>query len=332
MPYNNYISHERTANGSPYEEKHIIMHYAFCIVHYPDKFCFSCDFMKCNLCPRNCNTDRNEKKGVCGVGNTLKIARAAPHFWEEPCISGYGGSGTVFFSGCNLKCVFCQNHEISSGCYGKEITVSRLKEIYAELIDSGVHNINLVTPSHYTHKILESLSEPLPVPVVWNSGGYDSTESLRQLEGKVQIYLPDLKYLSEAPAKKYSLAPDYPDVAKKALLEMFRQVGAVEFDNDGIMEKGMLIRHLMLPGEIENTLDVIDFVSSTFGDKVIFSLMSQFTPNPQCKLPELSRTVSEEEYNKAVDYMYLCGMENAYVQDFSSAKTEYTPPFDLSGV
>lgn len=213
-----------------------------------------------------------------------------------------------------------------------EITVERLREIYFELIDSGVHNINLVTPTHYTHKILESLEEPLPVPVVWNSGGYDSVETLRQFEGKVSIYLPDLKYLSEAPAKKYSLAPDYPEVAKAALTEMFRQVGPVILDSDGIMEKGMIIRHLMLPGELENTLDVIDFVSSEFGDKVIFSLMSQFTPNPQCKLPELQRTVSEEEYNKAVDYMYLCGMENAYIQDFSSAKKEYTPPFDLSGV
>ncbi len=288
--------------------------------------------MKCNLCPRKCNTDRNVKIGVCGVGDTLKIARAAPHFWEEPCISGYGGSGTVFFSGCSLKCVFCQNHEISSGCFGKEITVERLREIYFELIDEGVHNINLVTPTHFSHGILKSLEEPLPVPVVWNSGGYDSTETLRMLEGKVQIYLPDLKYLSEAPAKKYSLAPDYPAVAKAALIEMYRQVGPVKLDKDGIMEKGMIIRHLMLPGEIENTLDVIDFVSSQFGDNVIFSLMSQFTPAPGCNIPELSRTITEEEYNKAVDYMYLCGMDNAYVQDFSSAKKEYTPPFDLSGV
>ncbi len=272
------------------------------------------------------------KTGVCGVGDTLKIARAAPHFWEEPCISGYGGSGTVFFSGCNLKCVFCQNHEISSGCFGMEITVERLREIYLELIDEGVLNINLVTPTHFSHGILKSLEEPLPVPVVWNSGGYDSMETLRMLEGKVQIYLPDLKYMSEAPAKKYSLAPDYPEIAKKAVIEMFRQVGPVKLDKDGIMEKGMIIRHLMLPGETENTLDVIDFVSSTFGDKVIFSLMSQFTPNPQCSFSELQRTVSEEEYNRAVDYMYLCGIENAYIQDFSSAKKEYTPHFDLSGV
>ncbi len=288
--------------------------------------------MICNICPRKCNTDRSIKTGICGVGNTLKIARAMPHFWEEPCISGYGGSGTVFFSGCNLKCVFCQNHEISSGYVGKEITVSRLREIYSELIDKGVHNINLVTPTHFTEEIIKSLKEPLPVPIVWNSGGYDSTETLRLIEGKVQIYLPDLKYMSASAAKKYSLAPDYPETAKKALVEMFRQVGEVKLDNDGIMEKGMIIRHLMLPGEIENTLDVIDFVSSQFGDRVIFSLMSQFTPNPQCKLPELQHTVSEEEYNRAIDYMYLCGIENAYIQDFSSAKAEYTPPFDLNGV
>lgn len=288
--------------------------------------------MICNICPRKCNTDRSIKPGICGVGNTLKIARAMPHFWEEPCISGHSGSGTVFFSGCNLKCVFCQNYEISSGYVGKEITVSRLREIYSELIDKGVHNINLVTPTHFTEEIIKSLEEPLPVPVVWNSGGYDSTETLRLIEGKVQIYLPDLKYMSESIAKKYSLAPDYPETAKKALVEMFRQVGEVKLNKDGIMEKGMIIRHLMLPGEIENTLDVIDFVSSQFGDRVIFSLMSQFTPNPQCKLAELQRTVSEEEYNKAIDYMYLCGIENAYIQDFSSAKAEYTPPFDLSGV
>lgn len=286
----------------------------------------------CNICPRKCNVDRTLKTGVCGVSDTLKIARAAAHFWEEPCISGTGGSGTVFFSGCNMKCVFCQNYEISTGCFGKEITTERLCEIYRELIDSGVHNINLVTPSHYAEKILESLRKPLPVPVVYNSSGYDSVETLRKFDGKFQIYLPDMKYMDSSLAKKYSLAPDYPGKAKEAIREMFRQVGDAVFDEDGIMQKGVIIRHLMLPEEVENTLDVIDWVSSEFGNKVVFSLMSQFTPNKNCTIPELQKTVSEEEYNKAVDYMYLCGMENAYVQDFSSAKKEYTPPFDLSGV
>lgn len=288
--------------------------------------------VNCNICPRKCNVDRNEKTGICGVSDTLKIARAALHFWEEPCISGTKGSGTVFFSGCNMKCVFCQNYEISTGCFGKEITTARLCEIYNELIGQGVHNINLVTPTHYAEKILESLKKPIRVPVVYNSSGYDSVDTLKKFEGKVQIYLPDMKYANSSLAKKYSLAPDYPERAKSAIREMFRQTGEAVFDDDGIMKKGVIIRHMMIPDNTDNTLDIIDWVSDEFGDKVVFSLMSQFTPNKNCTFPELQKTVSEEEYNKAVDYMYLCGMENAYVQDFSSAKKEYTPPFDLSGV
>ena len=286
----------------------------------------------CNSCPRKCNIDRSISKGVCGVSDRIRIARAAPHFWEEPCISGTNGSGTVFFSGCNMKCVYCQNYEISSGCYGEDITTDRLREIYDELILSGVHNINLVTPSHYVKQILPSLSEPLRVPVVYNSSGYDSVDTLRLLENKVQIYLPDMKYTDSSLAKKYSLAPDYPETAKNAIREMFRQTGECVFDGDGIMQKGVVIRHLMLPGETENTLDVIDWVSSEFGDKVVFSLMSQFTPNESCEVPQLRKRISEEEYNRAVDYIYLCGMENVCVQDFSSAEKDFTPPFDLTGV
>ena len=287
---------------------------------------------KCNICPRKCGADRRTGKGVCSVGDEIKIARAAPHFWEEPCISGTKGSGTVFFTGCNMKCVFCQNYEISSGGKGMIVTPERLTEIYNDLIEQGVHNINLVTPTHFSKQIIKTLEKPLPVPVVYNSGGYDSVETLGMLEGKVQIYLPDMKYLSSDIAEKYSKAKDYPETAKKAIREMFRQTGEFVLDDDGIMQKGVVIRHLMLPGQLENTLDVIDWVSEEFGDKVIFSLMSQFTPNEKCTLPELQHTISREEYNKAVDYMYLCGIENAYVQDFSSAKKEYTPPFDLSGV
>ena len=287
---------------------------------------------KCNICPRKCGADRSKNTGVCSVGEKIKIARAAPHFWEEPCISGTKGSGTVFFSGCNMKCVFCQNYEISSGGKGKVVAPDRLTEIYYELIEQGVHNINLVTPTHFSKQIIKTLEKPLPVPVVYNSGGYDSVEILRMFEGKVQIYLPDLKYMSSALAEKYSKAKDYPETAKKAIREMFRQTGEFILDDDGIMQKGVVIRHLMLPGQLENTLDVIDWVSDEFGDKVIFSLMSQFTPNENCTLPELQQIITQEEYNKAVDYMYLCGIENAYVQDFSSAKKEYTPPFDFSGV
>lgn len=287
---------------------------------------------KCNICPRKCGADRSKNTGVCSVGEEIKIARAAPHFWEEPCISGTKGSGTVFFSGCNMKCIFCQNYEISSGGKGKIVTPDRLTEIYNELIEQGVHNINLVTPTHFSEQIIKTLEKPLPVPVVYNSGGYDSVETLRMFEDKVQIYLPDMKYMSSALAEKYSKAKDYPEVAKKAIREMFRQTGEFILDDDGIMQKGVVIRHLMLPGQLENTLDVIDWVSDEFGDKVIFSLMSQFTPNENCTLSELQQTITQEEYNKAVDYMYLCGIENAYVQDFSSAKKEYTPPFDFSGV
>lgn len=286
----------------------------------------------CNVCPRKCNTDRTKSTGICGTGYKLKIARAAPHFWEEPCISGCGGSGTVFFSGCNMKCVFCQNHEISSGCYGKEITVQRLREIYDELIFSGVHNINLVTPTHYSELILLSLNDPLSVPVVYNSSGYDSVETLERFCGKIQIYLPDMKYINSKIAKKYSKAPDYPEIAKNAIREMFRQTGEAIFDDEGIMQSGVIIRHLMIPDELDNTLDVIDWVADEFQDKVVFSLMSQYTPNNNCPFDNLKKTVSREDYSKAVDYMYLTGLENGYIQDFSSAKKEYTPPFDLSGV
>ncbi len=286
----------------------------------------------CNICPRKCNADRSEKTGVCGVSEKIRIARAAPHFWEEPCISGTGGSGAIFFSGCNMKCVFCQNYEISSGCFGEDITAERLCEIYDELIYLGVHNINLVTASHFVPQITQTLEKPLPVPVVYNTSSYETVETLKMLDGKVQIYLPDMKYISSSLAKDYSLAPDYPEIAKNAIREMFRQTGECVFDDDGIMQKGVIIRHLMLPGETENTLDVIDWVSSEFGDKVVFSLMSQFTPNENCNIPRLQKRITEEEYNKALDYIYLCGMENVYVQDFSSAEKEFTPDFDLTGI
>lgn len=287
---------------------------------------------KCFICPRKCGADRSVSKGVCGAGDKIKIARAAPHFWEEPCISGYGGSGAVFFSGCNMKCVYCQNYEISSGCFGGEISTERLKEIYKELISEGVHNINLVTPTHFSEEILKTLNEPLPVPVVYNTSGYDSIGTLRSFEGKIQIYIPDMKYMSASLAQKYSGAPDYPETAEKAIKEMFRQTGEFELDSEGIMKKGVIIRHLMLPGELENTLDVIDWVSSEFDNKVMFSLMSQFTPNENCKYKELQRRVTREEYEKAVDYMYLAGIENGFVQDFSSATSDYTPSFKLEGV
>ena len=291
----------------------------------------------CNLCPRKCNIERkaltHSGKGFCNMGENPVIARAALHFWEEPPISGTNGSGTIFFSGCNLKCVFCQNEDISSGCFGKEITVERLREIYLELINKGAHNINLVTGTHFINAIAKSLEEPLPVPVVYNCGGYESVNSLKLLENKVQIYLPDLKYSDDELAIKYSDAPDYFEIATNAIKEMYRQVGKCEFDEDGIMTKGVIIRHLILPNNLENTKRVIDWVKENFNDgEVLFSLMSQFTPNKTCKIPELSRRLTQEEYDEIEDYLFNSGIEDGFMQELSSAKEEYIPPFNLEGV
>ncbi len=291
----------------------------------------------CNLCPRKCNIKRealtDSGKGFCNMGENPVIARAALHFWEEPPISGTKGSGTVFFSGCNLKCVFCQNEAISSGCFGKEITIRRLREIYSELINQGAHNINLVTGTHFINAIAKSLEDPLPVPVVYNCGGYESVNSLKLLENKVQIYLPDLKYSNNKLALKYSDAPDYFETATTAIKEMFRQVGKYKIDENGIMTKGIIIRHLILPNNLENTKQVIDWVRDNFDDgDVLFSLMSQFTPNKTCKTPELSRRITQEEYDEIEEYLFNSGIEDGYLQELSSAKEEYIPPFNLEGV
>lgn len=289
----------------------------------------------CNLCPRGCNILRDDTaKGYCGGGEKPRIARAAPHFWEEPPISGTRGSGAVFFSGCNLRCVFCQNYDISAGNFGKTVTSEQLKGIFQRLIAQNVHNINLVTAAHYLEPVLEALSEPLPVPVVWNTSSYETVESLRRLSGKVQIYLPDMKYSMTEPAAKYSFAPDYPEVAKAAILEMFRQVGPYRINEEGIMESGIIIRHLVMPGNLENTFGVIDWVADTFkpGD-VMFSLMSQYTPAGRAgDFPELNRRLTAQEYSMAKAYMEAAELEDGFYQELSSAKEEYTPPFDLTGV
>ncbi len=291
----------------------------------------------CNICPRKCNIQRkaltDSGKGFCNMGENPVIARAALHFWEEPPISGTRGSGTIFFSGCNLKCVFCQNEDISSGYFGKEITTERLREIYFELIEQGAHNINLVTGTHFINAIAKSLEEPLPVPVVYNCGGYEDINSLKLLNNKVQIYLPDFKYADNELAVKYSAAPDYFETATNAIKEMFSQVGKCEFDEDGIMKKGVIIRHLILPNNLENTKKVIDWVKDNFNDgDILFSLMSQFTPNKTCKTPELSRRLTQEEYDEIEDYLFNSGIEDGFMQELSSAKEEYIPPFNLEGV
>ena len=290
--------------------------------------------MICNLCPRNCGAERTETKrgGVCRQPSLPVAAKAMLHRWEEPCLVGDHGAGTVFFSGCNLRCCFCQNVPISQGEVGRPITAQRLREIFRELIAQGAACLDLVTPTHFTPVILEALGEePWPVPVVWNCGGYEKRSTLRLLEGKVQVYLPDLKYALPGPAKKYSAAEDYFEWASAAILEMFRQTGPYRMEN-GLLKRGVLIRHLILPGELENSRRVIDWVAETFqpGD-VLFSLMSQYTPQPGA-VGNLARHVTKAEYRSAVAYMENCGITDGFTQERTSAKEEYTPDFDLRGV
>ena len=286
----------------------------------------------CHLCPRRCGAARDEgARGVCGANDTLKVARAALHMWEEPVISGTRGSDTVFFSGCTLGCVFCQNHEISAQGVGKPVSVDRLREIFRELIRQGAHNINLVTPGHFAPWVAQALEPSLPVPVVCNTGGYERVETLRLLEGKVQVYLPDMKYALEEPARRLSGAGDYPAAARSAICEMFRQTGPYQM-RDGLLVRGVLIRHLVLPGQLDNTRRVIDWVAETFRPgEVLFSLMSQYTPQPGAVGP-LARHVTRAEYRAAAAYMENCGIHDGFTQERTSAREEYTPAFDLTGV
>ncbi len=285
----------------------------------------------CLACLRACKIERRNKTGFCGVNENLKIARASLHQWEEPCISYKNGSGTIFFTGCNLGCAFCQNRDISFKKIGKEITDERLIEIFYELKEKGAHNINLVTPSHFINQ-LAPLLENAPLPVVWNSSAYETEESLKLLKNKVDIFLPDFKFSKSEVAKKYSNAPDYPETAKKAILEMFNQVGPYKI-NDGLMEKGVIIRHLVLPDNLENTYGVIDWVASTFKKgEILFSLMSQYTPYVTTPYPELNRTLTKKEYILARNYMIKKGVTDGFVQELSSAKKSFTPDFDFTGV
>lgn len=285
----------------------------------------------CLMCPRACSVNRRNRTGFCGVNEKLKIARASLHQWEEPCISYKNGSGTIFFSGCSLGCVFCQNRDISFKRIGKEITHSRLIEIFYELKDKGAHNINLVTPSHFINS-LAPLLESAPLPVVWNSSAFETVESLKLLENKVDIFLPDFKFSKSEVAKKYSNAPNYPQVAKDAIMEMFRQTGPYKI-KDGLMKKGVIIRHLVLPDNLENTYGVIDWVASAFkkGD-ILFSLMSQYTPYVNTPYPELNRTLTKREYILAKNYMIKKGITDGFIQKLSSAGQAFTPDFDLTGV
>ncbi len=289
--------------------------------------------MGCTLCPRKCGADRTVNVGFCGMSDKLKAARAGLHFWEEPCISGTNGSGTVFFSGCVMRCCYCQNYEISAQGKGKEISVSRLADIFLELQEQGAHNINLVSPTHFVPQIIEALDiakGSLKIPVVYNTGGYERVETLKMLEGYIDIYLPDIKYFSDE-AAKLSQAPNYFETAMAAVGEMVRQTGKPSFDGE-LLKKGVIVRHMVLPYMYKDSVEVIRRVGECFGEDILFSLMSQYTPFHKAKDdPRLGRRITTFEYRKALDAVTQAGL-SGYMQQRSSAKEEYTPAFDLSGL
>ncbi|MBP5160189.1 MAG: radical SAM protein [Lachnospiraceae bacterium] len=297
----------------------------------------------CHLCPRECGADRSKgERGYCGAGEEPIVARAALHMWEEPCISGSRGSGAVFFSGCQLRCVSCQNHDIALMRGGTKISTRRLADIFLELEEQGAHNINLVTPTHFIHSIKEALvlakSEGLGIPIVFNTGGYDKAGTLRELDGLVDIYLPDMKYHGREAAKRYSNAPDYFEVAARALQEMVRQTEGLLFEDDGsedgLMKRGVIVRHLLLPGGLEDSKAVVRYLYETYGDRIYMSLLNQYTPMPQVRdrFPELERTVSEEEYDELVDYAIELGVTNCFIQEGEAISESFIPQFDGYGV
>ena len=293
---------------------------------------------ECCLCPRECGVNRMEgQRGFCGVDAEVMIARAALHMWEEPCISGKEGSGAVFFSGCSLGCCFCQNGRISRGQSGKKITIEHLVEIFLDLQEQRANNINLVTAGQFLPQVAEALEtareQGLHVPIVYNSSGYEKADSLKMLEGLVDIYLPDFKYMDSELAGKYSHAKDYPKVAKNALEEMIRQAGIPEFDSRGMMKRGVIVRHLLLPGHVKDSKNVLKYLYETYGDKIYISMMNQYTPMPAMKDdPQLSRKVTEREYERLIDYAISLGLNNGFIQEGETAKESFIPEFDGEGV
>ena len=288
----------------------------------------------CTLCPRHCHVNRLlGQAGYCGQ-TTLKAARASLHMWEEPCISGTAGSGTVFFSGCNLRCIFCQNYHIALGEAGREISTKHLAEIFLSLQAQGANNINLVTPTHFVPQILLALQSAkehgLTIPIVYNSSGYESTETLRLLEGYVDIYLPDFKYMDPALSLKYSHAQDYFTKAKESLAEMVRQAGSPVFDPaTGLMKRGVIVRHLLLPGQTKDSKKILRYLHTTYGNQIFISIMNQYTPLPQVKeLPELNRRVSPAEYERVLDFALRIGIENGFFQEGETASDSFIPEFD----
>ena len=292
----------------------------------------------CMLCPRECNAEREHgENGICGVsGMGIMGARAALHMWEEPCISGDVGSGTVFFSGCPLRCVYCQNYALAHAEQGKQITTEQLADIFTELQEKGAANINLVTPTHYTPQIIEAIrmarEKELHLPIVYNCSGYEKVETLSMLDGIVDIYLTDFKYMDVEIAKRYSKAPNYPEVAKLALAEVVRQCPEARFDEQGMMKKGVIVRHLLLPGHLKNAKSVVQYVYETYGDNLYLSLMNQYTPLPQVKdYPEINRKVTEAEYEELIDYAIDLGVENGFIQEGETAEESFIPTFNYEG-
>ncbi|MBR6185274.1 MAG: radical SAM protein [Clostridia bacterium] len=286
----------------------------------------------CTLCPRQCGVDRSERTGFCGMGEKPRVARAALHFWEEPCISGTRGSGAVFFSGCTLRCAFCQNYEISHLGQGREISVRRLADIFKTLEDQGAHNINLVTATPFARAVLDALDLYKPqIPVVWNTGGYETLETLRMLEGAVDVYLPDLKHVSSRLSKLCAAAPDYFETASKAIPEMCRQTGKARYSEDGMMLRGVIVRHLVLPGCTVDSCRALDFIAEKLPRGTPVSLMRQYTPSPHCTIPGLEKRVTDQEYARVLRHFEALGL-SGFIQEKESADAVYTPPFDLTGV
>ncbi len=292
------------------------------------------EYENCRLCARNCGVDRRYKTGFCNSGNEMYIARAALHHWEEPPISGWAGSGTIFFSGCSLLCVYCQNKDISRGRTGKPVTQEHLAEIMLKLQSEGAHNINLVTPTHYSPSIAESIrlakTAGLTIPIVYNTASYENPEAIKTMDGLVDIYLADYKYHT-AKTAALSSAPDYPKVARTAISEMYRQVGEPIFDEKGIMKKGMILRILLLPAHVAEAKLSLKYLYNTYGDSIYISLMNQYTPM-QGMSPPLNRTVTREEYAQLLDYAEKIGLKNGFTQDFGTAKESFIPPFDGTGL
>lgn len=294
--------------------------------------------VNCNICPRNCPVDRQKGElGYCHSSNIIKVSKAALHMWEEPCISGTNGSGTVFFTGCNLSCVFCQNHNISQGGFGKEIGTLELSKIFNELQEKGAHNINLVTPTHYANEIIEALKiskkNGLTIPILYNTNSYENPSTIKALDGLIDVYLPDLKYFNDKYSIKYSNAKNYFNVASKAICEMISQVGSVAFDENGLITKGVIVRHMVLPGLLFDSKKILDYLLNKFGNSIYISIMSQYTPMFKAKdFPEINKKLNIKLYDSLVEYAALIGIDQGFIQENSSSSLDFIPKFDLTGI